>query len=462
MTPPELARVGTGSPEADEILQGGFPAGAIHILMGLPGTGKTILSQQMLFHNAAGERPVVYLATISEPLSKVLRYLQRFDFYDESKLLESIIYDDVGEELLRDGPGYILDHVRELVRTRSPRILVIDSFKALHDLGRPNEGMRELVYGLGSLLSAYDVTTFLVGEYASDAMSFFPEFAVADGVVQLERRGSSRADRRYLRVSKLRGSGYMEGVHAFRTTERGLEVYPRLVTPSVPDGYEPLLEQVPTGIVGLDPMLSGGLWSGSTTLVHGSTGTGKTTLGLGFVLDGVRRGEPCLFVHLQEGPTQIGQSIRRLGVDLKDYRERGLHLHYQSPVELTIDSLVVELFRVIRREGVRRLVIDGMTEVFRATEAERFHDYVYALTQRLKASGVTTILTMEAPHEEPAFTKLSVLCDTLIRLKHPMETGGDRRLLRVAKMRAAAHPLEPRPFEITGEGIRLMAEGESG
>jgi circadian clock protein KaiC len=461
----ELGRVSIGNAEADRVLHGGFPAHSINIVMGAPGTGKTILAQQMLFHNAGGERPVVYLTTLSEPLSKVLTFLQRLDFYDESTMLDSVIYEDVGQPLIERGTEFIVERVGALIRELRPRLLVIDSFKAIHDLAdSPNE-MREVTYRLGATLSAYDVTTFLIGEYVDEDFSARPEFALADGVVQLERRGSDRADERYLRVLKLRGSGYMEGQHAFRVSARGIEVFPRLVTPKVPSDYAPQVEKVETGISGLDELTGGGLWRGSTTLVQGTAGTGKTTLGLGFVMDGVRRGEPSLFLNLQEHPIQLAESIRRLGGEIDELRERGLHLQYVSPVELTIDSLVVEMFRIIRKHGIRRLVIDGLTEIRWSTErTERFHDYVYAMTQHFRVGNVTALLTMEAPPggtDHRHYTRVSALCDALIALRHPGEIGLPHRSIRVIKMRAAAHPLDSRPFEIGSSGVRVLPGDES-
>jgi circadian clock protein KaiC len=465
-TGPELARVGTGSRGADTILHGGFPANSINILMGLPGTGKTVLAQQLLFHNAEGERPVAFLSTLSEPLAKVLTFLQGFEFYDEATLLDSIIYEDVGQSLLAEGPGQLTEHVRDLIRQRGPRILVIDSFKAIHDLTGSTEQIRRLAFGLGALLSAYDITSFLVGEYSDSDVATSPEFAVADGIVQLERRGSEKADERYLRVLKLRGSAYAEGLHAFTIGSAGMEVYPRLVTPAIPSTFRPAMEQIATGVEGLDALVGGGLWRGSTTLVAGSSGTGKTTLGLAFAIEGVRSGEQVLYLNLQESPTQLEQTIRRLGADYDGLRRRGLHLQYESPVELRIDALVVRLSEVLREHGVERVVIDGLTELRWAAASEvRFHDYLYALTQHFRASDVTAILTMEVPPQRSSEalrhqSRVSSLSDGLILLANVADGNLAERRIRVVKMRGSDHPLESRPFTITSRGIRVSESGE--
>jgi circadian clock protein KaiC len=280
--------------------------------MGEPGTGKTVFAEQLLFKNADAGRPVLYLTTLAEPLSKVVTYLQRFAFYDESKMGTEIVYDDVGSLLATEGPDALLPRLREAIETLGPKIIVIDSFKAIHDLSTSVARMRRLVSQLAGLLSAYDTTTFLVGEYRPQDIARYPEFAVADGIVEFARQNRSTTDERFLRVSKLRGSGYLEGLHGIHITSAGLEVYPRLISPVEPKDYATRRERVSTGVAGLDAMLHGGVWRGSTTLMVGPTGSGKTTLGLQFALAGVASGEAALYVNFQENPTQLARVIEPL------------------------------------------------------------------------------------------------------------------------------------------------------
>src|SRR3954464_2477 len=127
-------RISTGNGEADRILEGGFPANSINILMGEPGTGKTVFAEQLLFANADGARPCLYLTPLSEPLSKVVTYLQQFQFYDENKMGTAVVYQDVGALLAKEGPEALIGRLREDIETIGPKIIVIDSFKAIHDL----------------------------------------------------------------------------------------------------------------------------------------------------------------------------------------------------------------------------------------------------------------------------------------------------------------------------------------
>lgn len=453
-------RMRSGNREADYILGGGFPTNSINIIMGHPGSGKTIFAEQLIFDNAADDRPILYFTTLSEPLSKVVRYLQGFRFFDESKLGTQVIYEDVGEQLSKAGPAILIPVLKEAIRTLAPKIIVIDSFKAVHDL-MPSEGdRRRLVYELTALLTAYGTTAFLLGEYTEDDILRYPEFAIADGIVEMSRRRLGNRDERYFRVYKLRGSKYLEGAHAFRITDAGLDMYPRLVSPSMPEGYEPPDERISTGIAGLDRMLDGGVWRGTTTLLAGPSGAGKTTIGLQFALEGAREGEPSLYMNFQENPSQLMRTIRSLGVDLEEAQAHGLELVYASPVELQIDSIIVDMFRRIQQGKIRRVVIDALGDLASAaTDQQRLHDYLYALVQHFAVSTITSILNFETTANSPSIqgvqNAMSYLSDNVLLLTVDGEKT-TRRTIRILKTRGSAHDLRIREVAITGAGVEIV------
>jgi circadian clock protein KaiC len=455
-----FTRIASGNPPADEILGGGFPCNSINIVMGQPGTGKTIFAEQLLYHNADGDRPLLYVTTLSEPMSKVLSYVQRFTFFNPEVLGTDIQYEDLGGALTDHGPAALLEWLRGAIKQRSPKIIVIDSFRAIHDLAMPGDDVRRFISNLAGLLSAYDVTTFLLGEYTQADIQRYPEFAVADAIVELARQPLSTRDERFLRVLKLRGSGYREGQHAFRITGAGLELYPRLVAPRVPETYESSLERLPTGVPGLDQMMGGGLFTGTTTLVVGLSGAGKTTLALQFALEGLRRGEETLYINFQENPAQLRRAIANLGTDPKLATARGFGLLYASPVELQIDSIVVEIFEAIKTGSIRRLVIDAVGDLAEAAnDPQRLHDYLYSLIQHFAVRGVTTMLTLESGE---GFTGLgssreqrfSYMSDNVLVLGWN-DRHTDHRTIRVVKMRGSAHDLETRELAIGPDGVRV-------
>lgn len=456
-----MTRVSTGNAQADEILYGGFPMNSINIVMGQPGTGKSIFAEQLVFQNASDGRPILYLTTLSEPLAKMVTYLQRFSFFDEEKIGKSVIYEDIGPQLVDGGIRALLPAVQEAIEVSAPKIIVIDSFKALHDLSPSTMELRRVLYELTGLLTAFKTTVFLVGEYTDEEAQRLPEFAVADGILQFLRNPLSTRDERFLRVLKLRGSAYLEGLHAFRIGAKGLEIFPRLVSPEIPAKYTIVEERTPTGVEGLDDILGGGLWRGSTTVLGGPTGAGKTTAALQFMLEGVRRGEPCVYANFQENPMQLARCLRSLGADVEDCKRHGLHLLYASPVELQVDRIIVGLFRQIEQTGTRRVVIDTIGDlILAASDAQRLHDYLYALVQHFTVKGVTSILTFETSGAAPdtwfSSGRFSYMSDNTIFLSTDMKDGRTRRNVAVIKARASKHDLALHEVEITEKGLRVV------
>ncbi|TFY98763.1 ATPase domain-containing protein [Ramlibacter rhizophilus] len=459
--PPEtktLDRLSTGNPELDTVLSGGFPAHSINILMGEPGSGKTILAERLMFANAQeGGRPILFFTTLSEPVDKVVRYLQQFRFYDESKLGTVIQYSSIGEQLAEQGVGALVDIIAQAITEMRPQIIVIDSFKAIHDLSTSVPQMRKMLYEVAGLLTAYETTAFLVGEYSADQISTYPEFAVADSMVELARNKLGSRDERYLRVLKLRGSAYMEGLHGFRISDDGLVVFPRLVSPARPPAYDLLTERVPTGIDGLDKLLDGGLRRGRSTFVLGQTGAGKTTLAMQFVIEGVRRNEPCMYVSFEENPTQLEVQLSAFGLDAKQAQAQGLHFYYVSPVELQIDSIVATIYRTVKASGIRRLVVDAVGDLMMTTtDPHRLHSYLYALAQHFAVEGVSSVFTYETIGKDMfTETRMSALADNVLLLSIQFEGRRAQRTLRVVKARGIAHDMDEHDLAITANGIEV-------
>ncbi|CAN5255503.1 circadian clock protein KaiC [soil metagenome] len=455
-------RLSTGNPQMDIILQGGFPANSINIIMGEPGTGKTIFAEQLVFHHASNDgRPILYLTTLSEPVAKVLTYLQQFSFYDEEKIGTAVHYRDVGAELAQDGIGVLIPILKEAIHELAPKIIFVDSFKALHDVADSPRELRQVLYQMTGMLTSYKTTVFLVGEYSSEHPKTLPEFAVADGIVQFLRNPQSTRDERFVRVLKMRGSGYSEGLHGCQITASGVEFYPRLKSPSLPENYMRKKELTKSGVAGLDEILGGGLKRGSTTLLAGPTGSGKTTFGLQFILEGIREKQRCLYVNFQENPTQLADSITELGFDLAESEAAGLFFIYESPVELQIDSIIVKIFRLIEENKIDRVVIDAMGDLELASaDIDRVHDYIYSLTQHLTVRNVTSVVIHETAGnvlgtDGKGNTRFSNMSDNIILLLPATEPSYSRSIMCI-KARGCDHDLKPHAFTITQKGINCL------
>lgn len=453
------ARLSSGESRLDAVVGGGLPANAINMLVGLPGTGKTILAQQYVFANATPERPALYLSTVSEPFDKILRYGQTLSFFDPKAVGHSVFYDDLGTIVNERGLDGVIEQVTALLKERRPGMLVIDSFKALSAYATGAD-FRRFLHNLASQLSVYPASTFWVGEYAEDEIASAPEFAVADAIIGLSTARAAERETRSLRVLKLRGSQFSPGRHAYRITENGIATFPRLADLVDVTDYALDAARHSSGIAALDEMLADGYWPGASTLCAGPSGCGKTLMGLHFVFNGVRQGEPGVLATFQEHPTLLARIVGEFGWSLE---EENIELMYRSPVDLYIDEWVYDLLAAVERTGARRVLIDSLTDLQLAAPDEiRFREYMYSLVQRFSRQGVSLFMTSELPDlfQVSRLSQFGVshLSDNVVLLQYIRDGSTVRRALTVLKTRASRHEPEIREFRITPEGIVL---GES-
>lgn len=457
-----LKLVATGVPNLDGILGGGFPLYSVNIIAGPSGSGKTILTQQTLYHNCRDNVRGIFFTTLSEPAFKMIRYQQQFDYFDLDRLNENLFYVDIGQTLRERGLEETLKVISHHVEERDARYIAIDSFKAIHDLAGTRQEVRRFGYDLAVSLATWTCTSFLVGEYTEQEILSEPIFAVADGIVYLTNPKYGMQNVRRVNIAKMRGMNYFTGDHPFTISGNGITIYPRIKTPPVPPVVKLSGEVVSTGIDGLDEMMRGGIPQGTVTLTAGGAGTGKTLISLHFILQGVKRGEPGLYVTFQETPDHLQSIADGFGWRLDELIEsRQLKILYTSPVEMGVDEHTAAIKEAIDEIGARRVVIDSLMDIEIATpDKVRYKDYVYSLVNEFRSRGITSMLTNEIPELfgplQLSTNGISFISDNVLLLRY-VEIGAIlRRGISVLKMRGRDHDKAVREFEITSDGLSIL------
>jgi len=465
-----MGRLRTGIADLDLILGGGLEPGSLVIVAGAPGTGKTILAQQICFANATPEHKALYYTTLSEPHSKLVRHLEPFEFFKPAALGRTVDFIHLGELVQEAGSEGLEPVVSEVVRKcfeTKPAVVVIDSAKALRDFVSEHE-LRTALYDLASRVAHTDAVLLLVGEYTPREIEGGVEFSLADGIVQLAYEPHEPVDRRWLRIVKLRGGDHLVGKHSFRIRQKGFEVFPRLET-LAPNGTVEPDGPVASGVPRLDELMGGGIRAGQATVVLGPSGAGKTILGLRFAAEGLEAGERCLYVSFQETADQLVKKAASFGWDLAKARESGqLAIHYVPVGELDLDTIAAAVRRELVKGSVRRVVVDSLAElVFAAREAERFPAYSRSLVGWIRAAGASVLITSETttlgPMTEP-IGGLSFLFHNVIMLRY-LEIGSElRRAINIIKMRTSNHDKGVFEYVIDKHGLTIKdrLEGVTG
>ncbi len=450
-------RLLSGHEPLDHVLGGGLPANAISLIMGRPGSGKTILAQQYVFQNGRPERPAVYFSTVSEPLEKIVRFGQSLDFFDSAAIGKSVFYEDFGATVNRDGLPGVLEQIGRVIRERRPGLIVIDSFKALQAYADSYGEFRKFLHELAGRLGVFPAASLWVGEYEDAEIAAMAEFAVADAIVSLTVDRVGQRESRFLQVRKLRGSGFSAGQHAYRLAPGGLCLFPRLADMPITENYTLGTVRQSSGIPALDNMLAEGYWPGASTLIAGPSGTGKTLMGLHFVMNGARQGQPGVIASLQENPIQMERVLRGFGWSLA---ESNVAVMYRSPVDVYIDEWVHDLLETVEKTGARRVLIDSLADLRMASGDEiRFREFVYSLVQRFSRQGVSVMMTFEVPHlfgaSQLSDSAVSPLSDNVVMLSYLREEETIKRTMAVIKTRATTHDPAIRQFVIGSQGIVL-------
>lgn len=463
VAPPLLSRIPSGISGLDAVLDGGFLQGGTYIIAGMPGTGKTILGNQICFHHVAQGGRVVYVTLLAETHGRLLAHLRGMKFFTEEPLATALSYVSAYRVLTKEGLKGLLELLRQLIREHRASMLVLDGLVSA-SASAPNElAFKEFIHELNTLVSVIGCTTFLLtnGHSPEDV---HPEHTMVDGLIELTDELIGVRAVRELIVRKFRGSAHLRGRHVFQISQLGITVYPRseamLSDPvATPGEYK---ARIPVGVPKLDEMLRGGLQRGSATLLMGPSGSGKTLMGLQFLAHGAKLGEPSLYFGFYESPPRLVGKGESIGLSMTAAVRDGLiEMLWQPPVELVLDALAVKILATIKRRGIRRLLIDGLVGFKESTvHPERINRFFAAFTNELRAMEVTAVFTEETrvlfgPEVETPVKGLSALVENHLFLRQLEWKGELRRVLAILKTRESGHDPSLRELIIDDKGLHI-------
>jgi circadian clock protein KaiC len=461
----KITQLSTGVPGLDVVLGGGLPEFSFNLIAGPPGCGKTTLAHQIMFSLASPVRPALYFTVMGEPPLKMLRYQQQFDFFDSDAINGSIRFVNLADETAEGDLDKVLRRIAGEVAAHPPGLVFVDSFRSVASSARPDasghNAIQQFVQQLGVLMTSWQATTFLIGEYFIETDGANPVFTVADGLIWLHRSLQRNSMVRKMEVMKMRGQPALPGLHTFRIGRAGIEVFAPAGMDATP--IQPMKgaadTRLRTGVPDLDQMLGGGVPRGYSVLVAGPSGSGKSILAAAFLAEGARCGETGVIAVFEQHP---GCSRDRTLVELIDSGRVGL-VDSRVP-DLSIEEIVQRLLGEVRRLGASRVAIDslsGFELALAPTFREDFRESLLRLVSALAASGVTVMLTSEL---EDRYTDLrfspygtAFLTDVIIVQRYIEIDSRLLRVMAVVKVRASAHSNELRLFSIDGEGIRVGA-----
>jgi circadian clock protein KaiC len=445
-------RLETGIQGLDDILHGGFPSGHLYLIEGDPGTGKTTLALQFLLEGVrAGER-VLYV-TLSESALELRQVAKSHGWSIENiEIFEMIPPDDD----LRPEAQYTVFHPSEVeladtiasimkkVDEVQPQRLVFDSLAELRMLARDPLKYRRQILALKRHLSGDNTTVLMLDDRTSNDSNDLQLQSIAHGVIVLQGLGRDYGiKRRRIEIHKLRGSPFREGFHDYIIRTGGLDIFPRLIAAEHKPGFR--RHPVPSGLQELDDLLRGGIDTGTSTLLTGPAGCGKSTIAFRYAYSSAMRGEKAMIYTFDESLATLLDRAKGLGMDPEPLISRGmLQLQQVDPAELSPGEFVSRIRRTVEQEKLRVLVIDSMNGLLNAMPTEQYLSMqLHELFSYLGQQGVATIITLAQlgiigmSMQNPI--DVSYLADTILLFRYFERAGEIRQAISVVKKRSGAH-----------------------
>lgn len=462
-------RFRTGVDGIDEILHGGLLATGVYIVQGVPGTGKTVLANQICFNEAARGGRAVYVTLLAEAHSRLMQHQSTMSFFRSDAIPEQVTYISAFEAMRAEGLAGVMRLLRSEMRQKDATLLVLDGLVGLPPANGSAEAheVRLFVSEVQSHATMHECTTLLLTSMSAPEQST-AEQPIVDGIIVLRKTAYGARRERSIEFWKSRGIGAIAGTHAFSISDAGVTVFPRIeaARTAVEEGLEDEQPPLASGVIGFDAIVEPAGIPGSTvTAIVGLPGTGKTTFGLHF-LAGASRSEPALHFGFFESPRRLIAAGERLGLPLRALADSGtLRFSWQPYGQGILDELAYRLLAEVRAHRARRVFVDGLGGFMATpTYAERESAFLGTLARQLRELGATVILTAGIPDRRGSGMTLpnegiSAFADNLLVLKSAEVRGQVRRLLTIEKMCSARY--DPRIHELVldNRGLRVEHSG---
>jgi circadian clock protein KaiC len=441
---PAMKRFPTTVPGLDEILHGGLFEGGVYILEGPPGAGKTTLANQIAFSLAVRGGKALYVTMLAESHSRMLQHMLGQSFCQPELVNASVLYLSGYRELEEHGLKAVVPLLRGEMARHQASLLIVDGLVVEREDERPGEGVRQFVHELQSLGSAMGCTCLLLTSGHGRPLN--AEQTMVDGILTFEDYSYHWRSERRIQVRKFRGSAVERGKHTFCITDDGLRFFPRLEgLPPTPARRGGGTSSVSLGVAGFDAALQdGGLARGSSTLLVGDSGSGKTVLSLAF-LSAASREEPALIFAGTETAAELVRAGEGCGLPLAAALETGaLSVHVQGSEDEALDEMGHKLLRLVDERQASRLVVDGLAALADTVAfPERGYRFVGRLLRELKGRGVTSVFTLDPSalaaatgSAAPDGNGLAAWFDNVLHLARH-DGAPDGRRLTIGKLRAA-------------------------
>ena len=460
-----LQRVSTGIPGFDRILAGGFFETGVYIIEGPAGVGKTILANQICFHQASQGKHAVYYTLLTEAHDRMLAFIRGLEFFDAAVIPERLTFVSGFRVLEAEGLPGVLRSIRDTISAHDASLLAVDGLVSAEEIAPSDTVVKKFIHEIQTISAMFRCTVLLLLNTEA-ARRLHAQHTMVDGIIELSSSVVRLKPVRMLNVQKFRGAGQLRGAHSFDVTARGIIVWPRIETIIPAPDKEPVaLRQTrrPVGIPALDAMLGGGIPSASNTMLMGPSGVGKTILGLHFLAAGLAAGENVLVLTFYEQAAELVDKAARFGIDLAGPLEKSqLKIVWQSSVEASVDVIGSALLAAFAAHRPTRILIDSM-QGFQVTAdpAERIQDFFAAIADYFVAQGATMMFTAETTDLlgkvdiHPPFPNASRMCQNILLMRHCELGGRVCKLLAVVKMRDSDYDPTIREMTIGKRGIDI-------